>query len=177
MQRFTIVFLGAMVLTGCGERDLQNSTFCGLIMQEAGFRIMDQFPRGHALLTAAPPELFSEQIPTRAMGHPTGYSIGASDGTGQAILGFVGEGLPALPGFGVALVDDSSEVFRGVAIFEAEPGRGFPQIGTITGSGSSVPLFGMRIYWPSVSNEDCPLFGTLDTSTTTAESPTQTPEA
>lgn len=160
----TVIALASLgLLLGCARGDRQNSMFCGLQMQEAGFRIMDQFPRGTALITDPPPELFQQRIPTRAMGHPTGYSMGAQGDSG-VVLGFTGEGMPALPGFGVALVDDSSEVFRGVVIFETAPGEGFPRIGTIVGESSEIPLYAMRIYWHSVNSEDCPLFGTLDST-------------
>jgi hypothetical protein len=61
--------------------------------------------------------------------------------------------------FGALVVDDSTAVVHGVLIYE-QPRRGdFPRLGTLADSARSVPLYGLRVNWPSLSNPKCPLFG------------------
>jgi hypothetical protein len=87
-----------------------------------------------------------------------------SNEEGPLSLGYDGEGLPSEPGFAVAIVDDSSEAFRGVLIFETNPPEGYPELGVVAQGANSVPLFGLRIHWSSVNSEDCPIFAAPDSS-------------
>ncbi len=62
-------------------------------------------------------------------------------------------------------MDDSSEVCRGILIWDKEPPpEDFPRIGTIADANTAMPLIGVRVNWPSVNSERCPLFAELDTS-------------
>ena len=70
----------------------------------------------------------------------------------------MGEAFPRTPGFGVLLVDDSSEVTRGVLIYDKEEQERVPKLGTITGTRSTIPLYGLRVNWNGVSDAKCPLF-------------------
>jgi hypothetical protein len=126
-------------------------------MMASGNKVLDQLQNVHALLEEPPTELLSGAVPTRVLGYGSSQSL-AAEGEGGAVLGYEGDGLPAEPGFGLALVDDSSEVFRGVLVFEVQPPPGFPQIGTISSATSTLPLFGLRIHWSSVNSDQCPLF-------------------
>jgi hypothetical protein len=96
-------------------------------------------------------------VPARVVGRGTAHALAARTDSGVA-LGYEGEGFPDRPGFGVALVDDSSEVFRGVLIFDSDGPADYPQIGTVSSASSTVPLYAMRITWSRVSNPKCPLF-------------------
>lgn len=161
--------LPLLILTmACESRDPQNSAFCGMTMMASGNRVLDQLVNLHAILEQPPEEMMSGQVPTRVLGYPVGHSLPAAADSGRVALGYQGEGLPQIPGFGLALVDDSSEVFRGVVVFDPEPPQGYPEIGTISDATGTLPLFGLRIHWTSVNSEQCPLFPT-DSAATDAE--------
>ena len=85
------------------------------------------------------------------------------------VLGYEGEGFPTQPGYGLVLVEDSAETFQGVLIFDIEPPRGVTQLGTISNTSTTLPLFGTRVTWAAVSNDRCPLFGPIDSSQAPAE--------
>jgi hypothetical protein len=135
---------------------------CGLTFMASGNRVLDQLATGTSLLQTPPEEMQSGYVPTRAIGYGASRSMAAMNGD-SVILGYEGEGLPDTPGFGVALVDDSVEVFRGVLIFAPGPPP-YPQLGTIVGANHTIPLFGMRIHWSSVNSDRCPLFPSPDTT-------------
>jgi len=47
-----------------------------------------------------------------------------------------------------------------VLIYESQrPPPGFPQLGTVSGGDKTIPLYGVRVDWPSVNNPRCPLLG------------------
>jgi len=127
-------------------------------------RVLDQMPNVFAILSELPEELTAGYVPTRVVGFATARSVALGDEDGPFTLGYDGEGLPAEPGFAVAIVDDSSEVFRGVLVFETEPPQGYPELGVVTQGENTVPLFGLRIHWSSVNSEDCPIFAAPDSS-------------
>ena len=80
--------------------------------------------------------------------------------------GFEGEGFPATPGFGLVLVEDSADTFKGVLIYDLDPPQGLPQLGLVTGGTGTIPLYGARVAWGAVSEPRCPLFARVDTVTT-----------
>jgi len=99
-------------------------------------------------------------LPARVVGRGTTRVL-VTRGPGGLIMGFEGEGFPRTPGFGVLLVDDSSEVTRGVLIYDKEEQDAIPKLGTISGAASTIPLYGMRVNWGGVSDPRCPLFAPL----------------
>src|SRR6266702_4067233 len=57
-------------------------------------------------------------------------------------------------------VDDSTQRAQGVLIYESRrPPKNYPQLGALTAADRAVPLYGVRVDWPSVSNPRCPLLG------------------
>ena len=164
MHRRASVFLLLTFCAACGGGNRQNSALCGITMIASANRVLDQVPNTYALLSEPPEALTAGYVPTRVVGFATARSMATSDGEGPLTLGYDGEGLPAEPGFGVAIVDDSSEVFRGVLIFETNPPEGYPELGVVAQGENSVPLFGLRIHWSSVNSEDCPIFAAPDSS-------------
>jgi hypothetical protein len=72
-----------------------------------------------------------------------------------------GEGFPVDPqvGFGLLVVDDTSQRVVGVLIYDAVAPQGRPELGYVTGGERSIPLFGVRVSWIDVSNPRCPLLG------------------
>jgi hypothetical protein len=150
-----------LILVACGgDRNPENSAVCGLAAMAAGSMVLDQFQGRTTVMETAPPDL-AGTVPARVVGRGTARALVARTETGLS-LGYEGEGFPAIPGFAVALVDDSSEVFRGVLIFESAGPADYPQIGTISSATSSIPLYAMRITWSRVSDERCPLFAAAD---------------
>jgi hypothetical protein len=126
-------------------------------------RVLDQMAQGHTFLGSPPEALASGEVPTRVVGYAVSRSTPTMEGD-RVNLHYEGEGLPLTPGFGVALVDDSIEVFRGVLIFETEPSPSFPEIGSLVGANSTIPLFGIRVHWTSVNDDSCPIFPQPDSS-------------
>ena len=62
------------------------------------------------------------------------------------------------------MIDDSSEVFRGILIWDKEPPPiEFPSIGTIADSNVVMPLIAVRLSWASVNSDRCPVFADLET--------------
>jgi hypothetical protein len=157
------LLLLTLALGAChSERNAENSATCGITALAAGNVILDQFQGGTTVLHAPPPGLLGD-VPARVVGHGTATALAARTDSG-VVLGYSGEGFPDRPGFAVALVDDSTEVFRGVMIFESNGPADYPQIGTISSASSTLPLYAMRINWPAVSNPKCPLFAARDTT-------------
>ena len=69
-------------------------------------------------------------------------------------------GLTSGRDYNVLVVDDSTQRAQGVLIYESQrPPPGFPQLGTVSGGDKTIPLYGVRVDWPSVNNPRCPLLG------------------
>jgi hypothetical protein len=76
-----------------------------------------------------------------------------------------GPGFPAR-GYGLLVVDDTSQRAMGVLVLDQEEPQGHPVIGTVIGSSTALNLFGVRVDWVSVNNPRCPLFGGPAATTT-----------
>jgi hypothetical protein len=162
MTRYTFFLMLLAVACG-GERNSENSAMCGFSAVAAGTMVLDQFQGRTTVMPNAPPDL-TGTVPARVVGRGTARALVArTDST--VMLGYEGAGFPERPGFAVALVDDSSEVFHGVLIFESDGPADYPQIGTISSATSTLPLYAMRITWSRVSSEKCPLFAAIADST------------
>ena len=108
-------------------------------------------------------------VPARVTGYGTARALAAS-GPDGAILGYEGEGFPTEPGFALALVEDSLDTFQGILIYDLEPPQSIPQLGTVSSSSTTVPLFGLRVMWGAVSSDRCPMFAPPDTGSVETES-------
>jgi hypothetical protein len=113
-------------------------------------------PNEQARLTS-PPGGLPGILPAKVVGYGTS-KVMVSDSPAGLVMGYEGAGFPATPGFGILIVDDSSEVVRGVLILDKEPQEGMPKLGTISGATSTIPLYGLRVNWGSVSDMRCPMF-------------------
>jgi hypothetical protein len=138
------------------QKNTENSAVCGFASIAGATMVLQYLPNEHARLTTPPPALAST-LPARVVGYGTSRAL-VTDSPSGLVLGYEGPGFPATPGFGLLLVDDSSEVVRGVLIYDKETQENVPKIGTISGSTSTIPLYGLRVNWPSVSDVRCPLF-------------------
>ncbi len=142
----------------------ENSAICGITMLAAGARIMDQITLPYLALTEPPEALHEGIVPARVVGYGTTPAVTGLADDGRVTVAYLGEGFPSRPGFGAALVDDSSEVFRGILIWDKEPPPAdYPRIGTITNTSITMPLIAVPVNWPSVNSDRCPLFAELDT--------------
>jgi hypothetical protein len=94
------------------------------------------------------------------VGYGTARAL-VTQGREGLVMGYEGQGFPVKPGFALLLVDDSSEVSRGVLVYDKEEQDGVPTLGTISGAASTIPVYGLRVNWPSVSDPRCPLFGSM----------------
>lgn len=152
---------------GCSTADRsENSAICGITMLASTARIFGQLGELHSALTEPPEELRDGVVPARAVGYGTSAATTAEAEDGTVAVTFSGAGFPAEPGFGAALVDDSSEVFRGILIWDSDPPPNeYPTIGTITDANTVMPLIGLRVNWGSVNSDRCPLFAELDSTT------------
>ena len=158
-----IVLLTLVMLPACKVELSEDSATCGFMAMAGATKVLQFLENNHAVLVNPPPGL-AGRVPARVIGHGTGSAIVGKTDLG-VVLGFEGEGLPSIPGFGLVVVDDSSEAVRGVLIYEIEPPQGAPQIGTIEGPVSSLPLYAARIKWSFVSDPKCPLIRPADSAT------------
>ncbi len=126
--------------------------------------IIDQLTHVYTALTEAP-EGLEGTIATRAVGYGTTPATAVVGDDGTVAVEYAGLGFPETPGFGAALVDDSSEVFYGILIWDMDPPPDdFPRIGTIADANVVMPLIGVLINWGIVNSERCPLFAALDST-------------
>ncbi len=156
-----------LLATACSPPNRgENSAICGITMLASATFLIDQITLPHMALTEAPDELKSGVVPARVVGFGTSPAVTGQAEDGSIMVAYQGEGFPSTPGFGAALVDDSSEVFRGILIWDkAPPPTDHPRIGTIADPNIVMPLIGVRVNWGSVNSERCPLFANLDTLT------------
>jgi hypothetical protein len=129
--------------------------------------VLEQFATPGKILSQIPVGV-QGVVPARVVGYGTARALAAS-GPDGIILGFEGEGFPSVPGFALALVEDSLDTFMGVLIYDLEPPQSLPQLGTVSSATTTVPLFGLRVMWSAVSSERCPMFAAPDTGTVEAE--------
>jgi hypothetical protein len=164
-SRLSLIALVALAACSPLNRG-ENSAICGITMLASATRIVDQINLPHMALSETPRALTEGIVPARVVGYGTTAAVAGMAEDGSAVVGYQGEGFPTRPGFGAALVDDSSEVFRGILIWDKEPPPDtYPLIGTIASANSVLPLIGIRVSWASVNSERCPLFANLDSLT------------
>ncbi len=162
-RNLTALFLLALAACSPSNRG-ENSAICGITMLAAGARILDHITLPHLALTEPPEALHEGIVPARVVGYGTTPAVTGLADDGRVTVTYQGEGFPSRPGFGAALVDDSSEVFRGILIWDAEPPPAdYPLIGTIANTSITMPLIAVPVNWSSVNSDRCPLFAELDT--------------
>lgn len=149
--------------------DPHHSPVCGMALLVGPRLILEQIGDAHTLLTEAPRGL-PATLPARLVGGSDSTFVSVSSDRDQVVLQYQGGTLPPVAAvdttgrdstvFGVLLVDDSTATVQGVLIFDRpRPPRDFPQIGRLTDGERTVPFYGARINWASVSNARCPLLG------------------
>jgi hypothetical protein len=165
MKRALILAPAAALLLACGERNPENSAACGFAILGAANAVRQQMRNGFRVLTDIPPDM-GTRIPTRAPGYGTTPAM-VTDSPDGPIVAYEGAGFPTVPGFGVIILEDSTDTFKGVLVMDLDPpGMGYPVLGGVTNGSYMIPLYGLRISWGAVSTPDCPLFAPIDTTGT-----------
>ena len=152
-----VAVLWTVALARCaGDRSRPT---CG-IAQLVGPAMVQQRMTNIAYVLSAAPRGLPASLPARVVGQAQqGEVLVAYDKT-QLVMGYQGPAFPASPGgYGVLVVDDSTQRAQGVILYEPEAPKSLPQVGAVTGTDRSVPLFGVRVDWGGVSNPRCPLLG------------------
>ena len=158
MRRIAII-LSVTFLAACSGKTSENSASCGFTAMAGATAALQQFGGGTKVLTEAPPELHGH-VPVRVVGHGTVSAPVEQTSDGPRVE-YSGEGFPPTPGFGLALVEDSADTFKGVLVYEVTPPVGYPQLGQVAGDGHTIPLYGARVTWGQVSTPRCPLFADI----------------
>ncbi|UCF40443.1 MAG: hypothetical protein JSW43_12035 [Gemmatimonadota bacterium] len=164
MRRATPVVLCAVIAAACSPQSSENSASCGFAAMAGATMLLEQLRGGGRFIETAP-EGFQGTVPARVVGYGTTAALVAY-GPDGAMVGYEGPGFPTLPGWGLLIVEDSLDTFKGVLIYETEPPTGAPLLGGVVGGNYTVPLYGARVTWSAVSSERCPMFAPLDTADT-----------
>src|SRR6266568_3691282 len=97
-------------------------------------------------------------------GSPSAPSWAAGRCGQRLAMTYQGPNFPPYPSdssvYALLVVDDSTQRAQGVLLYEGQrPPKSYPQLGTVSGGDKTIPLYGVRVDWPGVSNPHCPLLG------------------
>jgi len=157
------LLMGGIAVGACSA-DRNHSPTCGLALLVGPSMIQQRLGIATAVVTESPRGL-PATLPARVIfvgegAKPPEGEVLVAYNHEQLVVGYQGSGFPPAPGgYGLLVVDDSTQRAEGVLIYESDAPRNFPQLGTITGGDRTVPLFGVRVDWPGVNNPRCPLLG------------------
>lgn len=164
LRRVSLLALGVLA---CSV-DPHRSPVCGMALLVGPRLILEQIGDAHALLAEAPRGL-PATLPARVVGGSDSTFVRVLSERDLVVLDYQGGKLPVVTVdstgrdstvFGVLLVDDSTATVQGVLIFDRpRPPQDYPQIGRLADGERSVPFYGARVNWASVSNARCPLLG------------------
>ena len=157
MTRPALSFL-LLLATGCG-RGSGGSPTCGIALLAGPGLITSQLSNARDVLTD-PPRGIPDSLPALVIQQKNdrGAVIVGRDAEGKVSMQFRGPSFPSR-GYGLLVVDDTSQRAMGVLILDQEEPVNHPAIGTIIGGGTTLNLYGVRVDWASVNNSRCPLFG------------------
>lgn len=158
------IVAGAM-LAGCGGGDQYHSPTCGLAQVAGPALIQQQLTNAPYVLTAAPRGL-PASLPARVIGAPQA-AVQVGYHNGALALTYDGAGFPAASVsdntvYGLLVVDDSTQRAQGVLVYESRrPPPSYPRLGLLSAADRTIPVYGVRVEWASVSNPRCPLLGAV----------------
>jgi len=158
MKRALLIVPAALI--ACEEGNPENSFACGIAAVAGPMMVLEQFAVPGKVLREVPAGV-AGVVPARVVGHGTARAL-VGDGPEGVVLGYEGANFPTPPAFGLMVVEDSLDTFKGVLIFGTQPPPGLPLLGSISDARYTLPLHGLRVSWTAVSNEQCPLFGSID---------------
>jgi hypothetical protein len=166
MNRSLVIL--ALAVTACGRGgggSSSGSPTCGIAAIAGPALITNQLSNARAVLTD-PPRGVPDSLPVLVLQQKSrdfGAVIVSRDAEGKVSMLYRGNGFPAR-GYGLLVVDDTSQRAMGVLVLDQEEPLRHPGIGSIIGGGSALNLYGVRVDWASVSNSRCPLFNPPSTS-------------
>lgn len=146
-----------LLVAGCSRGASGGSPTCGIAMIAGPTLIQQQLINARAVITD-PPRGLPDSLPALVIQQRPGAMIVGRDAEQRISMQYRGPGFPP-QGWGLLVVDDSSQRATGVLIFESPEPAQHPRIGTIIGGSTVLNLYGVRVDWSSVSNPRCPLFG------------------
>ncbi len=140
--------------------DRPRSPACGLALLVSPGLIREQLRNPLSVLTEAPRGL-PPSLPARVAGKGDAAKgdVNVRYGEGLLVMEFQGDSFPRRPGYALLVVDDTSNRVMGVLVYDTEGPTQHPVIGSVTGPGLRVPLYGVRVDWTGVSNPRCPILG------------------
>jgi hypothetical protein len=146
-----------LVAAACNRNS--GSPTCGIALLAGPGLITSQLTNGRAILTD-PPRGVPDSLPALVIQQKNdrGAVIVGRDAEGKISMQFRGPAFPSR-GYGLLVVDDTSQRAMGVMVLDQEEPQNHPAIGTIIGGGTTLNLYGVRVDWASVNNPRCPLFG------------------
>jgi len=149
-----------VALGGCGG-DRARSPSCGLAQMVGPTLIQQQLTKAPYVITDAPRGL-PPSLPARVAATPPQGEVLVAYQKDLLVMGFEKAEFPLTATYALLVVDDSTQRAMGVLIYESEPPKSYPRLGTVTGGPTgekTIPLYGVRVDWPSVNNPRCPLLG------------------
>jgi len=158
----------ALAVTACGRGgggSGAGSPTCGIAALAGPALIVNQLSNPRAALTD-PPRGVPDSLPAVVIlpkSRENGAVIVTRDAAGKVSMLYRGPGFPSR-GYGLLVVDDTSQRAMGVMVIDQEEPQRQPAIGSIVGGGAALNLYAVRVDWASVSNPRCPLFGPPTTS-------------
>jgi hypothetical protein len=125
--------------------------------------ILDQLKQAPYVLTDAPRGL-PGALPARLIGAAAQSTVSVRYSGRNLTMAYAGANFPAHPTdtfvFALLVVDDSTQRAEGVLVYDARrPPPSYPQLGSVTSGDATIPLYGVRVDWRSLSNPGCPLLG------------------
>lgn len=159
VPRYLLVLAAVLIGGACGGGS-RGSPTCGIAAIAGPALITSQLANARAVVTD-PPRGVPDSLPTliiQPKSRDTGVVIVSRDAAGRVTMLYRGAGFPPR-GYGLLVVDDTSQRAMGVLILDQEEPARHPAIGTVIGGSTALNLYGVRVDWASVSNPRCPLFG------------------
>jgi hypothetical protein len=156
-------FCAALFAVACGG-DRSRSPTCGLAQIAGPALIQQQLTLAAFVLPDAPRGL-PDRLPARVIDIQSlqpQSDVQVSYRQDRLALAYQGANFPPRDvGYGLLVVDDSTQRAQGVLIYQSQrPPSSYAEIGQVVAADRSIPLYGVRVDWPSVSNPRCPLLGT-----------------
>lgn len=156
-------FCVTLFAVACGGGGSRSPT-CGLAQVAGPALIQQQLTLAAFVLPDAPRGL-PDRLPARVIDIQSLQAqseVQVSSRQNRLVLAYQGTNFPPRDeGYGLLVVDDSTQRAQGVLIYQSQrPPASYPEIGQVTAADRSIPLYGVRVDWPSVSNPRCPLLGT-----------------
>jgi hypothetical protein len=148
----------SILVAACGG-DASRSPACGLAVIAGPALIEQRFHNARAVITD-PPRGLPDSLPAMVIQQRQASVHVGYDPAGKAIvMEYVGDSFPARGGYGLLVVDDTSQRAVGVLVYEGVEPKNYPHLGTITGGAATLSLYGVRVDWAGVSNPRCPILG------------------